>query len=336
MTLFDYISGATEFNFYVKEINDVENAISALRHYSILSTELAGDRRGQRCATFIGKNEARRQNYLLFKMDAKDEISAQKVIEFFTQYKHILIAENNDITKLRGIVFTDIFAFQVRDAYKTIWEALSQYGLVDVDIARNYGYLKPLSGKVVSKNASGDLYPYKYKKPDLPVFEIEAKDFDEACSEYFAKWGFIKDFNTGNYWKDNIEYQRAEKWPFIMKCVSNHLLDINIKTAIAPLFDQSAPLSGTHVFSQALQETDYKAQIDNLLERMTKLENEIVAIKSYMGSGKSNAIEYAIKEAHKLKKKCWSLPQDNPLQETSKIDSGFRIIKKERLTAKNR
>ena len=290
-------NGGTEFNFYVKNIKTTKDAENVLRHHCVLVNELKGDCCGRRTGEFVNTNSAKIQNYILFEIEPKTPESIIKICNYFKYKKHIIISDDKT---LKGILFTSIYPFQVKNVYRHLYGDLEEHGKLNLELSKPFSCLGKCAGKVISENNDGSIFKYKYRRQVFPKFDIKSKDLENICREYFSHLGFTKDYNENCYYKGNLHFDQIETSPWVMACRESNIFDVNIKEALKYYVNSQTPLRGNikRVNSQMLVNPDFEAEVSNVVNN-----GGILAIKSYMGSGKSNAIEFAISEAQKIKKK---------------------------------
>lgn len=294
---------------YAGEVCDFESVRRILVHNWVIAQELKPSTYNIAInAETIRNLRSQTQDYMVIDIKCEPQ-NILKIADKFAKYKHILMQSKNG---LRGILFfKSIKQFQQRPTFNKIQSEIGVLGELNPWCIALTGKFAPLGSNVlISENKDDSYYEpvSDFEVEPLKKYKLESTDFNDACLEYFTKDGFTRMLNIPEskgyiiYLKDNEYFKWNPKCPWIM-FNDNPAKTKNIYKLVRGLrFDarlqslEYAPDKEVHC--QTLTQLEYKDACDNFIKNGGAL-----AIKSYMGSNKSEALGYVIGESKKLKKK---------------------------------
>lgn len=297
-----------EYAVYSVVTEDLEEIRRIFLHNWVLSYDLnAGNYRIPINAESIKLFRAKSQNFMV--LDIKCNAgNALKIADKFGKYKHLFMESNQGI---RGIIFfKQLKPHHHRQIFNKIQSEIKEFGELNSFGLSLFGRFAPLTKNVmISENKNGSYY--EISKPEaepLQKYKLESTNFLDACLEYFTKDGFVRNLDAQEsngyrtYVKNNEVYKWNEKYPWIMfhrnplqtKNIYKLVSSLRIRERLKQL--EYAPDIAVH--SQSLELKDFKLACDNFMKN-----GGVLAIKSYMGSSKSDALAYTIEQSKKSKKK---------------------------------
>lgn len=294
---FDFpVSPYEDKSFYFTSLNieDLHEIQKMLVHNYLLTIDLKPGRyRLRRTMKDLSPFQSKYQNFFI--LDFKCNIAEKyRVCEYFSKYRHIIM---DSPTGVRGyIAISD--KIKIDNIFSKIYFDLKHLGELQANSISGIGFSKPLpTNVVISENSSGKIFDESYIPPKLNHYKLESTNLLDICKEYFNKDGFV--FDGSKYIKDNLKFNWSPKYPWIMFC-ENPAYNKNIYPFISKYKSLSILKSlecepNIEVNVQSLKECDYKETCDNFLKN-----GGVLGIKSYMGSNKSEMLEYIIKKSKKI------------------------------------
>lgn len=288
---------------------DLEEIKRIFVHNFVLAQDLnPGNYRIPINAESIKLFKSKSQNFMILdiKCNASD---ALKIADKFAKYKHLFMESNQG---MRGIIFFKSLKWKhQRHTFNKIQNEIKEFGELNPFALSLFGRFAPLPKNIViSENKNGSHYETsnKFETEPLKRYKLESTNFLDACLEYFTKDGFVRNLDIPEssgyrtYIKGNESYKWNEKYPWMMfhrdplqtKNIYKLVSSLRIKERLKQL--EYAPDIVVH--SQSLELKDFRDACDAFIKK-----GGVLAIKSYMGSSKSDALGYAIEQSKKLKKK---------------------------------
>lgn len=234
------------------------------------------------------------QDYLILEIDSPS-YNDLLICDRLSKYKHI--AYKTD-TGVRCVLFGEYPLKTLQPTFAKLYFELKDLGELRNTILPS-NYFEPLKADILlSENPNGISYtPVSYYEAEpLKTYKLTQRNFLDACKEYFTLDGFYQ--TDGKFHKDGRTYSWNPKYPAQMTC-ENPAYSKNIFKAVRKYLGYSKIenldySSDYEVSSDALTETDYKDICDMFIEN--KLQ-QVLAIRSYMGSNKSSMLEYIIRNS---------------------------------------
>lgn len=289
------------FSFKFVDARTTDKIKELLVHNYLLARDIKDSIRTQRQYKSLSPFLRDSQNIIILDIICKPE-NRLKICDLFSKYQHIFLESPKGI---RGVLATDITEKQYNATYSKIFHDIKHLGQLNKTFLEPYGYYEPLPNCVILSQCQGVMYKaIDYYNPyDLKELKLESKDYVKCCLEYFAKYGFIKNYNDNSYYFNNLQYEWNPKYPSYMFCKSEPAYNFNVYDAIRKHRNrQSLEIlkyeADYNVSTQTLQESDYAEACDKFLNS----KDSALAIKSYMGSNKSSAIAYIIGKCREQKK----------------------------------
>lgn len=246
------------------------------------------------------------QDYLILDIQIKSRESLNQIINYFKKYNVILGESRSfnakDNFDIKGILkIENSKSFELKKINTKIKEDIEYYGELDT---RTYlpHYISPLTKYNILYQNTGEIF-YHSKisskhKETLPIFKLKSSNYKDLCKEYFKNYG-LKKIGDNLYQKDNTTYTYNPNIPSVMLANDglNHIqikepINIIQKNIIQERISKYSP--NVRINEKFLDEKMLKPFVKEAFKTYN-----VLAIKSYMGSCKSEVIKCLIKEKKK-------------------------------------
>ena len=241
------------------------------------------------------------QNYLILDIDCKTKNNVDKILDYFKNYSCIL-GESRTYREghygIKGILkiqqSNDVEFFRI---FKKIQSDIRDFGSLDNQILNPYHFIYPIEKIRILQISNGIIFPHPLAQETntivLNSISLKSNDYEDMCLEYFKNLGFKK---TGiKEYEYNSKKYRLVK-PYLM---TGDLDSFNIYEEIESI--QSKKISGfikdytpdlvvNHKFL-----TEYNFNFRDFFKT-----HNVLAIKSCMGTKKSEIIKQIIKTKKKV------------------------------------
>lgn len=295
------------FNFYNSQELSLEQAFKILsQNYTLVNhLNLENTIRTYRQFKTL-KPYFETQNYLILDIQIKSKESLNQIINYFKKYSVILgesrSFNSKDNFDIKGILLIEESrGFELKKINNKIKEDIEYYGELDNRTFLPH-YISPLTKFNILYQNNGEIYKHSNivskHKTQLPIFKLKSKNYKDLCKEYFKKFE-LKKIGDNLYQKDNIQYKYNPNVPNVMLAQDNinHIsikepLDIIQKNIIQERLSTFSP--NVRINEKFLSLKMLKPFVKEVFK-----DYNVLALKSYMGSAKSELIKCLITEKKK-------------------------------------
>jgi hypothetical protein len=239
------------------------------------------------------------QSYMILDIDCKTKSDVKGVLDYFKEFNCIL-GESRTFKEysygIKGILkiqqSNDIEYFKI---FKKIQNDLNPYGILDERILYPYHFIYPIEKIRILQSTKGTIFKHSEFTQTTTAVDciLKSNDYNDMCLEYFKHLGFKK-VSQNEYEYNNKKYHLSR--PYIM---SSGVDSINIYEKIETIQAQKIKSFISDYSSNLTIDCEFLTQHDFNFKDFFK-NYDVLAIKSYMGSKKSEVIKRIIQTKSKV------------------------------------
>lgn len=314
-------------NSFVFKNTEVESNFAAFRILSnsftlCLPLNISEKIRIPRRNDFLSQVQKQTFDYIIFDFDCCSLENQNNVINYFKDYNCIIGESRSyngvDNFNLKGIIrIVPSSLKELKLIFYQIKQALKSFGNYKDSVTKTIEFQAPiLRANVLFNNDNGKLYEYTDLKhlddyiPSLNKLDFEInpnhKSTIDICLDVFKKLGFVmkSQTKTGAINFERIEDIKKEKYfwyadsPHMMRN-KDSFKSLNIFEAVKKEEAKNVDIQrfiNYNGFQIDDMKLDLNNELKNKLEKFIRSRNDIITIRSFMGSGKTFLIQKMINE----------------------------------------